>query len=113
MFTTTGTTPSTGYSKGKRRLDALLPPDMPDWRLHDLRRTFATGLQNLGIPLEVTEKILNHTSGSFAGIVRVYQTHAYAAEKRTALDAWGNFVATLVDSKPPNKIVRLREKRQP
>jgi integrase len=103
VFTTTGTTPSTGYSKGKRRLDALLPPDMPDWRLHDLRRTFATGLQNLGVPLEVTEKILNHTSGSFAGIVRVYQTHAYATEKRSALDAWGRFVADLVGAPAPRK----------
>ena len=41
VFTTNGTAPSSGYSKGKRKLDALLPSDMPDWRLHDLRRTVA------------------------------------------------------------------------
>jgi integrase len=68
VLTTNGTAPSSGYSKGKRKLDALLPPDMPAWRLHDLRRTVATGMARLGVNLPVTEKVLNHSSGSFAGI---------------------------------------------
>jgi integrase len=83
------------YSAGKRRIDALLPADMPHWTLHDLRRTLATGLQRLGIRLEVTEAVLNHVSGSRAGVVGVYQRHAWNAEKRTALEAWARHVLAL------------------
>ena len=55
-----------------------------DWTLHDLRRTAATGLQKLGVRLEVTEAVLNHVAGSRAEIVGVYQRHHWADEKRTA-----------------------------
>jgi hypothetical protein len=58
------------------------------WWLHDLRRTLATGLQRLGVRLEVTEAVLNHLSGSRAGVVGIYQRHDWAEEKRAALDAW-------------------------
>ena len=109
MLTSTGDAPSSGYSKGKRRLDALLPPDMPDWRLHDLRRTVASGLARLGTNLPVIEKVLNHASGSFAGIVGVYQKHEFSQEKRQALDAWGAFVAAVAGDKGPKKVVRLRK----
>ncbi len=106
VFTTNGgAVPASGYSKNKRRLDALLA-DIPAWRLHDLRRTCASGMAQLGINLPVIEKVLNHASGSFAGIVGVYQRHSFADEKRAALEAWGNFVAALVESKPPSKVVR-------
>ena len=53
-----------------------------------LRRTLATGLQRLGVRLEVTEAVLNHLSGSRAGVVGIYQRHDWAQEKRAALDAW-------------------------
>ena len=56
--------------------------------LHDLRRTMATGMQRIGIALPVVEAVLNHVSGSRAGIVGVYQRHAYFEEKRDALEAW-------------------------
>jgi integrase len=110
-FTTNGATPVSGYSKAKRQIDALLPPNTPHWTLHDLRRTAASGMARLGINLPVIEKILNHASGSFAGIVGVYQRHSFADEKRHALEAWGNFVAALVEGKPAGKVVRLHEKR--
>jgi len=111
VLTNGGASPASGYSKGKRRLDALLPADMPPWRLHDLRRSCASGMARLGINLPVIEKVLNHASGSFAGIVGVYQRHSFADEKRHALEAWGNFVAALAEGKPANKVVRLREKQ--
>ena len=63
-------------------------PSLVPWSVHDLRRTVATGLQRLGVRLEVTEAVLNHISGSRAGIAGVYQRHDWAAEKRAALDAW-------------------------
>jgi integrase len=63
---------------------------------HDLRRTVATGLQRLGVRLEVTEALLNHVSGSRAGVVGVYQRHTWSDEKRAALDAWARHVERLV-----------------
>ena len=112
VFTTNGIVPSSAYSKNKRRLDALLPADMSAWRLHDLRRTAASGMARLGINLPVIEKVLNHASGSFAGIVGVYQRHSFADEKRAALQAWGDFVAALIESEPARKVGRLRESWQ-
>jgi integrase len=111
LTTNGGGSPASGYSKNKRRLDALLPADMPPWRLHDLRRSCASGLGRLGINLPVIEKVLNHSSGSFAGIVGVYQKHSFADEKRAALEAWGSFVTAVVEGKPASKVVRLRGKR--
>jgi integrase len=111
VFTTNGTAPSSAYSKNKRRLDALLPADMSAWRLHDLRRTAASGMARLGINLPVIEKVLNHASGSFAGIVGVYQRHTFADEKRAALQAWGNLVAALIEGKDVERVVRSPEKR--
>ena len=109
VLTTSGKVAASNYGKNKRRLDALLPSDMPPWRLHDLRRTVASGLARLGINLPVIEKVLNHASGSFAGIVGVYQKHEFSQEKRQALDAWGAFVAAVAGDKGPKKVVRLRK----
>lgn len=90
------TAPS-GFGKAKARLDALLAEEapLPAWTLHDLRRTVATGLQRRGTPLEITEAVLNHVSGSRGGIVGVYQRYAWAAEKRAALEAWAAHVVGL------------------
>ena len=90
-----------------KRLDEL--SGVTDWRLHDLRRTVATGMQRLGTRLEVTESALNHISGSKAGIVGVYQTHDYADEKREALNSWAQHVMDIVglrwtSSDCPNRI---------
>jgi len=83
-----------GWSQSKTALDKA--SGVSDWRLHDLRRTVATGLQRLGVRLEVTEAILNHVSGSRAGIVGIYQRHDWAPEKRAALEAWGAHVEKIV-----------------
>jgi integrase len=91
----TGARPVSGFSEIKDGIAALLPPDMPAWVFHDLRRTAATGMARLGIGLPVIEKVLNHASGSFGGIVGVYQRHDFANEKRAALDAWARHVTGL------------------
>jgi integrase len=96
VFTTDGRTHAAGWSKIKLRLDArmreLAGGAVPGWVVHDIRRTVATGLQKLGVRLEVTESILNHTSGSRAGVVGIYQRYAFEPEKRAALTAWANHV---------------------
>jgi integrase len=86
-----------GFSKAKAALDKV--SGVKDWRLHDLRRTMATGLQRLGVRLEVTEAVLNHVAGSRAGIVGVYQRHTWADEKRATLNAWGERVAAIVEGR--------------
>ncbi len=88
-----------GWSKSKERLDRR--SGVSGWTLHDLRRTMATGLQRLGVRLEVTEAVLNHISGSRAGIVGVYQRHSWADEKRAALNAWGAHVTAIVQGREP------------
>jgi integrase len=87
-------TPFNGWSKSKAQLDKH--SGVTGWRIHDLRRTLATGLQRLGVRLEVTEAVLNHVSGSRAGIVGIYQRHEWASEKRAALNAWAAHVMALV-----------------
>ena len=110
VLTTNGRVPAGGFGKHKARVDALLPPDMSEWRLHDIRRTVATGLARIGAALPVIEKILNHVGGSFAGVVGVYQRHDFADEKRTALDHWTKHVERLVRGDPAI-IVPLRSRR--
>jgi integrase len=94
VFTITGAKPLTGWSQSKLNLDAV--SGVADWRIHDLRRTVATGMQKLGVTLQVVESVLGHTSGSRGGIVGVYQRHNFADEKRAALEAWGAHVTELV-----------------
>lgn len=101
--------PFNGWSKAKAALDAK--SGVTNWRLHDVRRTVATGLQRLGVRLEVTEQILNHVSGSRAGIVGVYQRHDFASEKRAALEAWGKHVLAIVEGRlSAYNVVTLRER---
>ena len=96
--------PVSGFSKAKARLDEL--SGVTGWRLHDIRRSVATGMQRLGIRLEVTEAVLGHTSGSRAGIVAVYQRHEYGPEKRAALNAWAREVESL--GRGEARVVSLR-----
>ena len=108
VFSTTGTTSVSGFTKAKRRLDSeaneLMRGDtdgdekdrIEHWRVHDLRRTMATGLQRLGIRFEVTEAVLNHISGARSGIAGVYQRYDWNDEKREAIKAWGAMVMRLV-----------------
>ena len=104
VFTTNGTAPFSGVSKAfeclNLRVAEHLGCPIPQWRPHDLRRTFASGCARLGIPVHVIERALNHTSGTFGGIVGVYQRHDYAEERRRAMDAWGTHLVRLVGKKP-------------
>lgn len=99
LFTTTGDTAISGLSKIKKRLEKALTKELDEeperWTLHDLRRTFVTGLQRLRFPLEVAEACVNHASGSTSGVTGVYARHAYTTEKREALTAWAQHVIAI------------------
>lgn len=118
IFTTTGKTPVSGFQKARLNVAEHMariasdergePVEIEHFTWHDLRRTAATGLARLGVPVRVTEAVLNHVSGTGGGIVEVYQRHDYADEKRQALEAWGKFVMRLVEGSADN-VTSLRQ----
>ena len=125
LFPARGKGPARGFSATKRRLDGLIedlrareareaglePPAEPlrPWRIHDLRRTAATGMAALAFPPHVVERVLNHVSGTQSGLVGVYQRHEYREERKAALVAWGRRVAAVVAGEAvPSNVHRLR-----
>lgn len=106
VFTTTGRAPVDGFGAAKVRLDHLLLEALPAWRLHDLRRTFASSCARLCIAIHVVEKCLNHSSGTFRGIVSVYQKHDFANEQRAAMELWARHVEGLA-SEPRSATIRI------
>lgn len=116
LFTTTGKTPVSGFSKAKTRLDAKISglhndEALEPWTLHDLRRTLATGMQRLGVRFEVTEAILNHVSGSRSGVAGIYQRHDWGPEKKAALQAWSDHIERLLTGRDETNVVMLTEAR--
>ena len=74
-------------------------PEISAWTLHDLRRSFASGLQRLGIAPHIVELALNHRSGSFSGVAGIYQRHRYAKEVREAFALWSQHIEALTSKK--------------
>jgi integrase len=116
VFTLNGRTPLAGIAKCKKRLDAAMLAaarkergknfEIEPWRLHDLRRTCATGMADLGIEPHIIEAVLNHVSGFRAGVAGIYNVARYDKEKRAALERWAVHVHGLVSGKPA-KIITL------
>jgi integrase len=108
VFTVTGTTAVSGFGNAKRRLDLIMAEahrhslglseqtKILDWRLHDLRRTAATGMARLKIAPYVVDKVLNHSGGTIRGVAAVYNRFEYLDERRAALEAWGVYVESLI-----------------
>ena len=119
VFTVTGETPPSGFSKAKAALTEAMAaeagaflsvplaptpprrrgsravaaaPAAPDWRFHDFRRTAVTWLAGAGFPPHVADRLLNHVTGAIQGVAAVYQRHDFLAERKAALDAWGKHV---------------------
>ena len=94
--------PVSGFARAKRQLDTL--SGVERWRLHDLRRTVASGLARFQTPPHVIEAVLNHRSGTISGVAAVYNRYSYLDEKRQVLDAWAQYVAGLA----AGNVVQLR-----
>lgn len=103
---------ASGFSKALERIITAMEKDLGEpierFTLHDLRRTLATGLQRLGVRLEVTEAVLNHVAGTRGGLVGVYQRHEFLDEKRHALNAWAAEVDRIVKAKARDNVVAIR-----
>lgn len=111
LISTTGNSGVSGYAKAKARLDAKMlalaredaekagadseAVQIQPWRLHDLRRTAATGMARLGVEPHIVEAVLNHRSGTITGVAKIYNRHAYGPERRAALEAWAAHVAAI------------------
>jgi integrase len=90
VFSTTGKTHVSGFSKAKGALDEL--SGVSGWRLHDLRRTGVSALAAMGFDSIVADKLLGHQPGKLSAVARVYQRHDFAAERKAALAAWAAHV---------------------
>jgi integrase len=108
VFTTTGHTPVSGFSRAGTKLRELMDGTAaagdqaagaeagegaaPAWRLHDFRRTGVTTLARLNVPPHVADRILNHVQGTIKGVAAVYQRHEFMAEREAAMDVWAAHV---------------------
>jgi integrase len=135
IFTITGDTLVSGFSRAKRRLDAAmlrarrrslgLPEDdrelrkqhgistnkplsveIPDWRLHDLRRTATTGMARLNFAPHIVDRVLNHVNGTIRGVAAIYNRFEYLDERRAALGTWGRYIGLVVQSENPCSLRR-------
>jgi integrase len=106
VFTTAAETPISDWSRAKVNIDEIMHAELKarsdadkvglkPWRVHDPRRTAATGMERLGIKQQVVEALFGHTAGSKAGVTGIYQLHTYEDEKRAALEKWAKHVTTL------------------
>jgi integrase len=112
VFSTNGARSLTGFSRAKADLDEAMLAEakkergkdatVPPWRIHDLRRTCATGMHALGIPPHIVEAVLNHVSGAKAGVAGVYNVAQYRPEKKAALERWAAHVAGVVSGRQAN-----------
>jgi integrase len=89
----------TSWSRGKQELDRCLGDRVKSWRLHDLRRSVASGMIGLHIPSDHVEAVLNHYSGHRRGVAGVYNQYPYEKEIKLALLSWSKHVLTLVEGR--------------
>jgi len=85
-----------GWGKSKERFDRSLE-DVEPYTLHDLRRTFATTHAKIGTPIHVTEKLLNHVSGTISGVAAVYNRHSYFEEMKAATIIYDEYLEKLLN----------------
>jgi integrase len=96
------------WSRIKKQLDTMMKT--PAWVIHDLRRSFVTGLAELGVPPHVIELCVNHTSGSRGGVAGIYNRSELMPERKAALERWARHVAGLVSGREA-KVVPMRGTR--
>jgi integrase len=98
-----------GFSRWSAHTAALRQRlgEMKPWWLHDLRRSTATGMAEIGIQPHIIEAVLNHVSGHKGGVAGIYNRAAYAEPMRVALQRWADHIAGLLDGRA-NNVVPLR-----
>jgi integrase len=117
-----GHAPLAGHAKHKQRLDAAMlrlakterGPDavIPPWRLHDLRRSCATGMAGLGVEPHHIEATLNHISGFRASVAGVYNREQYAKETARALILWAEHIERVTSGTDGGKVVPMAPRKR-
>ena len=102
-----GKTGYNNFSRAKERLDEA--SGVQGWVVHDLRRTVATRMADLGVQPHVIEAVLNHVSGHKAGVAGIYNRSSYSVEKRAALDLWGSHIQTVLAQADGANVALLRK----
>jgi integrase len=101
-----GEGPFSGWSKSKQALDdriaATTGSPLPDWRVHDLRRSFVTHCAEIGIAPHIIEAAVNHISGHKGGVAGTYNRAVYAREVRIALDRWAEWLTAVIEGRESN-----------
>src|SRR6202012_138105 len=113
-------TPFSGFGKAKARLDkavlaamtkrattAATVEPIPNWTLHDLRRTAKTLMVRSGVRPDISERVLGHV---IAGVEGTYDRHSYADEKRDALEKLAAMIECILNARPAN-VEKLGEYR--
>jgi integrase len=103
--------PFSGWSRCKERLDQRITQahgkPLPDWTIHDLRRSTATHMAEIGVQPHIIEAVLNHVSGHKGGIAGVYNRASYKKDVRDALIRWADWLSALVEGRK-SKVTPLR-----
>ncbi len=93
-----------GWSKAKEKIDGRISEagkPLAHWTVHDLRRTVATHMAELGIQPHIIEAVLNHVSGHKGGVAGIYNRATYDKEKREALTLWGEHIIAAIEGRAP------------
>jgi integrase len=109
LFTTTGCTPLSGFGRARARVAALMKElgggrVIEPFTLHDLRRSAATGMAELGVAHHVLDKVLNHSAGKISGVARIYNRNEYLPERKVALEFWARHIQDLVHPPAENVV---------
>ncbi len=120
IFASRAGTPFSGFGKSKAKLDKAIFADMktqakkgakveplPNWTLHDLRRTAKTLMVRVGVRPDISERVLGHV---IAGVEGTYDRHSYAEEKRDALEKLATMIERILNPLPLN-VETLGERR--
>ena len=97
----------TNWDYDRAALDCRLDGAAKPWRLHDIRRTVATRMAEIGIPPHIIEAVLNHYGGHRAGVAGVYNRSPYEREVKAALARWSEHVSALVEGRDESNVVPL------
>jgi integrase len=95
-----------GFRSAGDALDAKLPPEMPRWTIHDLRRTARSLMSRAGVASEVAERIMGHVQ---PGVEGIYDRHSYRDEKAAALGKLARLIETIVNPPEPNVVPIRRQ----
>jgi integrase len=96
LFGTRSSGGHTGWDRCKKDLDARLAGKVASWVVHDIRRSVATGMADLGVEPHVIEAAINHQSGHRAGVAGVYNRSRYEKQVRAALSVWCDHLQSII-----------------